>query len=117
MIPATRNCNSCNLNDDVIGCRLTGSISPTRCVSNGFAYYKKGKQFFLCERCETNSVTSHVSGFIKNPPNPRISFWCHKCSDFPIIEGEIYTGYPVEGITFVNRRNTYLYRENGKWIE
>lgn len=108
MIPITRNCNSCLLCDDVIGCRLTGGLSPARCVFNGFAYYKKGKQLFYCERCKTNSVTSSVSGFRQEPPDPRITFWCHNCNDYPIIEGEEYTGYKVEGIIFTNRMNTYL---------
>lgn len=109
-IPSTRNCNSCALNDDVIGCRLTGKISPARCIFNGFAYYKKGKQFFLCERCRTNSVTSHIAGFMQDPQEPRITFWCQECDDYPIIEGIEYIGYKVEGIIFVNinRINTYL---------
>lgn len=110
-IPLTRNCNSCINNDDVIGCRMTGSLSPARCVFNGFAYYKKGKQLFLCERCGTNSVTSSVIGFMQTPKEPRISFWCEKCNDYPIIEGEEYRGYKVEGIIFSNRINTYLDRD------
>ena len=113
MIPITRNCSSCLLNDDVIGCRLITGVSPARCVSDGFAYYKKGKQLFLCERCGTNSVTSQVVGFMEDPQEPRITFWCQKCDNYPIIEGEEYRGYSVEGITFVNadRINTYLYTE------
>lgn len=86
MIPITRNCNSCILCDDVIGCRLTGNISPARCIFNGFAYYKKGKQLFYCERCKTNSVTSSVVGFMEDPQDPRINFWCQRCDDIPIIE-------------------------------
>lgn len=114
MIPVTRNCNSCISCDDVIGCRLTGSISHARCIFNGFAYYKKGKQFFYCERCETNSVTSSVAGFMQVPPDPRITFWCEKCDDYPIIEGEEYGGYKVEGIIFTNRMNSYLERKKIK---
>lgn len=112
--PVTRNCNSCALNDDVIGCRLTGGLSPSKCVRNVFAYYKKGKQFFFCERCETHSVTSQIAGFISMPHEPRIVFWCQNCDDYPIVEGEEYHGYPIEGITFVERRNTFLYRKDEK---
>lgn len=113
MIPITRNCHSCILNDDVMGCRLTGKISPARCVFNGFAYYKKGKQLFLCERCGTNSVTSQVVGFMKDPQEPRITFWCQECDNYPIIEGEEYRGYNIEGITFVDlsRISTYLHTD------
>ena len=110
MAPVTRNCNSCILCDDVIGCRLTGGLSPARCVFNGFAYYKKGKQLFYCERCGTNSVKSCVAGFRQKPSDPRITFWCQKCNDYPIIEGEEYMGYRVEGIIFTCRMNTYLER-------
>lgn len=109
-IPSTRNCYSCALNDDVIGCRMTGRVSPARCVFNGFAYYKKGKQFFFCERCRTNSVTSSVTGFMQYDQEARITFWCHKCDDYPLIEGSEYRGYKVEGIMFSNRNNTYLER-------
>ncbi len=112
--PATRNCNSCALNDDVIGCRLTGGLSPSKCVKNVFAYYKKGKQFFFCERCETHSVTSQIAGFMSIPNTPRIIFWCQNCDNYPIVEGEEYRGYPIEGITFVQRRNTLLYRKDEK---
>lgn len=112
--PVTRNCNSCALNDDVVGCRLTGGLSPTKCIRNVFAYYKKGKQFFFCERCETHSVTSQIAGFINIPYEPRIVFWCQNCDNYPIVEGEEYHGYPIEGITFVERRNTFLYRKDGK---
>jgi hypothetical protein len=112
--PATRNCNSCASNDDVIGCRLTGGLSPSKCIRNMFAYYKKGKQFFFCERCETRSVTSQMAGFMKIPHEPRLVFWCQNCDDYPIIEGEEYRGYPIEGISFVERRNTFLYRKDEK---
>jgi hypothetical protein len=112
--PVTRNCNSCALNDDVIGCRLTGGLSPLKCIRNVFAYYKKGKQFFFCERCETHSVTSQIAGFASLPHKPRIVFWCQNCDDYPIVEGEEYHGYPVEGIAFVERRNTLLYRKDRK---
>lgn len=113
-IPITRNCHSCSLNDDVIGCRLTGSLSPTRCVRNQFAYYIKGKQFFYCERCRTNSVISKITGFLENPPDARIIFWCENCNDFPMIEGEEYHGYRIKGITFVhkNRINSILINKN-----
>lgn len=114
MIPVTRNCNSCILCDDVIGCRLTGRISPARCIFNGFAYYRKGKQLFYCERCKTNSVISSITGFMTSPQEPRITFWCEECDDFPIIEGEEYRGYKVEGIKFSNRINTYLIRKTKK---
>lgn len=112
--PATRNCNSCALNDDVIGCRLTGGLSPSTCMRNMFAYYKKGKQFFFCERCKTHSVTSQIAGFICIPHAPRIVFWCQHCDDYPVVEGEEYRGYPVEGITFVERRDTFLHRKDEK---
>jgi hypothetical protein len=112
--PVTRNCNSCALNDDVIGCRLTGGLSPLTCIKNVFAYYKKGKQFFFCERCETHSVTSQVAGFISIPHEPRIVFWCQNCDDYPIVEGEEYHGYPIEGIIFTERINTFLYRKDEK---
>lgn len=112
--PVTRNCNSCALNDDVIGCRLTGGLSPLKCIRNVFAYYKKGKQFFFCERCGTHSVTSQIAGFINVPYEPRLVFWCQKCDDYPIVEGEEYRGYPIEGITFLERRNTLLYRKDEK---
>lgn len=112
--PATRNCNSCALNDDVIGCRLTGGLSPSKCIQNVFAYYKKGKQFFFCERCETHSVTSQMAGFTRIPYEPRLVFWCQNCDDYPIIEGEEYHGYPIEGIAFVEKRNTFLYRKDEK---
>jgi hypothetical protein len=112
--PVTRNCNSCALNDDVIGCRLTGGLSPSKCIQNVFAYYKKGKQFFFCERCETHSVTSQMAGFTNIPHEPRLVFWCQNCDDYPIIEGEEYHGYPIEGISFVERRNTFLYRKDEK---
>ena len=112
--PVTRNCNSCALNDDVIGCRLTGGLSPSKCTKNVFAYYKKGKQFFFCERCETHSVTSQIAGFIGVPHEPRIVFWCQNCDDYPIVEGEEYRGYPIEGIIFTERRNTFLYRRDEK---
>jgi hypothetical protein len=114
IIPTTRNCNSCASNDDVIGCRLTGGLSPLKCIRNMFAYYKKGKQFFFCERCETHSVTSQIAGFISVPNEPRIVFWCQKCDNYPIVEGEEYRGYPIEGITFVKRRNTFLSRKDEK---
>lgn len=115
-IPVTRNCNSCALNDDVIGCRLSGKLSPSKCVFNGFSYYKKGKQFFFCERCETHSVTSQIAGFINLPYEPRIVFWCQQCDYYPIIEGEEYHGYSIKGITFVDksRINTCLDRRDGK---
>jgi hypothetical protein len=45
------------------------------------------------------------------PQDPRISFWCQKCDDYPIIEGEEYNGYKVEGIIFTNRMNFYLERK------
>lgn len=112
--PVTRNCISCALNDDVIGCRLIGGLSPLKCMRNMFAYYKKGKQFFFCERCETHSVTSQIAGFVNIPNEPRIIFWCQKCDDYPIVEGEEYRGYPIEGITFVERRNTFLHRKDEK---
>jgi hypothetical protein len=112
--PVTRNCNSCALNDDVIGCRLTGGLSPLTCIRNVFAYYKKGKQFFFCERCETHSVTSQIAGFISEPHDPRIVFWCQKCDNYPIVEGEEYHGYSIEGIKFTKRRNTFLYRKDDK---
>lgn len=114
ILPITRNCASCASNDDVIGCRLTGQLSPSICVTNGFSYYKKGKQFFFCERCETCSVTSHVVGFMQVPYKPRIVFWCQNCDDFPIIEGEEYRGYPVEGMTFLKKRNSFLDRRDDK---
>lgn len=114
MIPITRNCNSCVFCDDVIGCRLTSGVSPARCIFNGFAYYKKGKQLFYCERCGTNGVTSSVAGFMEDPQEPRVTFWCQKCDDYPIIEGEEYGGYKVEGIIFTNRINSYLEREKIK---
>jgi hypothetical protein len=114
MTPVTRNCNSCALNDDVIGCRLTGKLSPSKCVFNKFSHYKKGKQFFFCERCETHSVTSQIAGFTNIPHEPRIVFWCQKCDDYPIIEGEEYHGYPIEGIIFTERRNTFLDRRDEK---
>ena len=114
MVPITRNCNSCASNDDVMGCRLSGQLSPLNCVNNGFSYYKKGKKFFFCERCETRIVTSQVAGFTKIPYEPRIVFWCQNCDDFPIIEGEEYRGYPVEGMTFLKRRNTFLDRKDEK---
>ena len=112
--PVTRNCNSCALNDDVIGCRLTGGLSPLKCIRNVFAYYKKGKQFFFCERCKTHSVTSQIAGFINIPYDPRIVFWCQNCDNYPIVEGEEYRGYPIEGITFAGRRNTFLHRKDEK---
>lgn len=114
MMPVTRNCNSCILCDDVTGCRLTGNISPARCVFYGFAYYKKGKQLFYCERCNTNSVTSSVTGFMRLPPDPRITFWCQRCDNYPIIEGEEYRGYKVEGIIFTNKINNCLERKKTK---
>ena len=116
MIPATRNCNSCAQNDDVVGCRLTGKLSPSKCVYDGFSYYKKGKQFFFCERCGTYSVTSQIAGFITIPQEPRIVFWCQYCDDFPIIEGEKYNGYSIKGIIFVDKSkiNTHLDRKDEK---
>jgi len=114
VIPVTRNCNSCALNDDVIGCRLRGQLSPSNCVSNGFSYYKKGKQFFFCERCKTRSVTSQIAGFIDTPHEPRLIFWCQNCDDFPIIEGEEYRGYQIRGIAFVKKRETFLDRNDEK---
>lgn len=114
VIPTTRNCVSCASNDDVVGCRLTGQLSPSMCITNGFSYYKKGKQFFFCERCETCSVTSQLAGFVKAPYEPRIVFWCQNCDDYPIIEGEIYRGYHIEGVTFSKRRNTFLDRIDDK---
>lgn len=114
MIPITRNCASCVSNDDVMGCRLKGQLSPAGCVAAGFSYYKKGKQLFFCERCETCSVTSHVAGFMQVPSEPRIVFWCQNCDDFPIIEGEVYRGYHVEGMTFLKRRNSFLDRNDDK---
>ncbi len=114
IVPVTRNCNSCALNDDVIGCRLTGGLTPSRCIKNVFAYYKKGKQFFFCERCKTHSVTSQIAGFMIKPHAPRIVFWCQNCDNYPIVEGEEYHGYPIEGIAFVQRRNTLLYRKDEK---
>ena len=114
LIPITRNCNSCASNDDVMGCRLSGQLSPSKCVSRGFSYYKKGKQFFFCERCKTRSVTSQVAGFIKVPYEPRIVFWCQNCDYYPIIEGEEYHGYPVAGMTFLKRRNSFLDRKDDK---
>jgi RNase P subunit RPR2 len=112
IIPTTRNCFSCASNDDVIGCRLKGQLSPSNCIINGFSYYKKGKQFFFCERCKTCSVTSQIAGFRKN--EPRIVFWCQNCDDFPIIEGEEYRGYAIEGMTFLKRRDTFLDRKDDK---
>lgn len=114
MIPVTRNCNSCILNDDVIGCRLRGQLSPSKCVSDGFSYYKKGKQFFFCERCSTHSVTSQIAGFIDTPQEPRLIFWCQNCDDFPIIEGEEYHGYSIKGIAFVKQRDSFLDRIDKK---
>lgn len=113
-IPVTRNCNSCVLNDDVIGCRLRGQLSPSQCVSNGFSYYKKGKQFFFCERCKTHSVTSQIAGFVNSPQEPRIVFWCQNCDDFPIVEGEKYGGYSIRGIVFVENRDSFLDRIDEK---
>lgn len=113
-IPVTRNCNSCSLNDDVIGCRLRGQLSPSKCVSNGFSYYRKGKQFFFCERCKTRSVTSQIAGFFDTPNEPRLIFWCQNCDDFPIIEGEEYRGYPIRGIVFVKKSGTFLDRNDEK---
>lgn len=43
---------------------------------------KKENSFSYVKDVGTNSVTSHVAGFIQDPPDPRIAFWCHKCSDF-----------------------------------
>jgi len=116
IIPVTRNCSSCAANDDVMGCRLSGKLSPSKCVFNGFSYYKKGKKFFFCERCETHSVTSQIVGFVNIPYEPRIVFWCQNCDDYPIVEGEEYQGYSIEGITFVNksRINSHLDRKDGK---
>lgn len=114
VFPVTRNCYSCALNDDVIGCRLKGKLSPSKCVLNKFSYYKKGKQFFFCERCETHSVTSQIAGFTNIPHDPRIVFWCQNCDDYPIIEGEEYHGYPIAGIKFVERRNSFLDRKDSK---
>ncbi len=113
-IPVTRNCNSCVLNDDVIGCRLRGQLSPSKCISNGFSYYKKGKQFFYCERCKTRSVTSQIAGFVNTPNEPRLIFWCQNCDDFPIIEGEEYRGYPIRGIAFIKKSETFLDRNDEK---
>ena len=113
-IPVTRNCVSCSSNDDVTGCRLKGKLSPSTCIFNGFSYYKKGKQFFFCERCETHSVTSQVAGFTGEPNEPRIVFWCQNCDDYPIIEGDIYRGYPIEGIVFSEKRNSFLDRTDEK---
>jgi hypothetical protein len=48
------------------------------------------------------------------PQEPRIIFWCQNCDDYPIIEGEEYHGYPIEGIEFVERRNTFLDRRDEK---
>ncbi len=114
IIPVTRNCTSCSSNDDVTGCRLKGQLSPSKCVHDGFSYYKKGKQFFFCERCKTNSVTSHIVGFKNTPNEPRIVFWCQNCDDYPIIDGDEYRGYPIEGIIFSEKRNTFLDRKDDK---
>lgn len=113
-IPVTRNCISCSSNDDVTGCRLRGQLSPSKCVHDGFSYYRKGKQFFFCERCETHSVTSQIVGFAKLPNEPRIVFWCQNCDDYPIIDGDEYRGYPIEGIIFSERRHSFLDRKDDK---
>jgi len=100
----SRKCNSCLYNDDVIGCKLSGDRSQAACAYHKFSYYKKGKRFFLCERCKTNSVISQLVGYIQIPPRPRLIFWCQKCNDYPIVEGKIYKGYDIEGIEFIKKR-------------
>lgn len=96
-----KTCNTCLENDDVTGCKLSNS---SLCVYNGFSNWRMGKRLFFCERCKTNSVVIQMAGHHLVPQEPRISVWCLKCDDYPIVEGEIYSGHKVEGIEFKKGR-------------